>query len=50
MNNCDCKCQIEKLSEENKSIQKSLLEIKLMIAEKEQSMKDEIARQREKTW
>jgi hypothetical protein len=52
MSLCDCQCgvELEKLSQENKTIQKALLEIKLMIEEKKQSRNDEVARQREKTW
>lgn len=59
---CECECDhfqleletisnnCEKLSEENKSIQKALVDIKLMLAEKKQSLKEELARERERTW
>ena len=46
--------ELEKLSEENKSIQKALTEIILMMetftTEKKQYWKDQAVRQREKTW
>lgn len=60
---CECEClehttalyeELEKLSEENKSIQKALTEIRLMVeqftTEKKQYWKDEAIRQRERTW
>ena len=63
MSLCECDCQLElkdmgiqleKLSEENKSIQKALLEIRLIVEnltiEKKQYWKDEAIRQRERTW
>jgi CHASE3 domain sensor protein len=56
---CECECleyttalfeELEKLSEENKSIQKALADIKLMLTEKKRSLKEELARERERTW
>jgi hypothetical protein len=53
---CDCQCQkaLEQLSEENKTTQKALTEIRIMMeqftTEKKQYWKDETARQRERTW
>lgn len=63
MSLCECDCQLEledmgiqleKLSEENKSIQKTLLQIRLIVEnltiEKKQYWKDDLIRQRERTW
>lgn len=42
--------ELKKLSAENNSIQRSLVDIKLLLMDKKQSLKEELVRQRERTW
>ena len=42
--------ELKKLSAENNSIQRSLVDIKLLLMAKKQSLKEEMVRQRERTW
>jgi hypothetical protein len=49
---CECECQLEleKLSQENKTIQKTLLQIRLIVENLTTERKDEKIKRRERTW
>ena len=47
---CQCKSQLEKISQENKTIQKALLQIRLIVENLTIEKKDEKIKRRERTW
>ena len=59
MSLCECECEehttalleeLQTLREENKSIQKTLVQIRLIVEDLTTKKKQEIIRQRERTW